>query len=391
MTSPCAHPSIYLSNLLRPSVHPQSLPSSIHLIHPSHHPTVHPLIPSSFKPISHSFQLFILSIYPFIHLLLSHPIALTSGDIVALQKIRWMYPTCRESRVFLMCSVTHMPITNNGLAKSHKFEHIFHPIFYSHLYYASNGAVSQRIGRIDMDGNNKVTVLQFSYGYISGLTIEHLNADRIRLYYTQNVPVGEVYFIEIGTNYSVPFVTQEVNYPVDLTTLGSKLYLTDLGGSGAWDGGIYSAVLGDPNNFTKIIDRMKNAWDIDAYDLDAVGPAGKMLSWRPRNRHSDLFWVLTKLTASHETVEHWVVNHWKKRSSIWSFKRFEGFTILISHRQARFFKRPNVNRWKSKTEHTAKTYKLSPPLAQKHLHAALVFKQRLLIISYLRRGSFLMN
>ena len=177
-----------------------------------------------------------------------------------------------------MCSVTHMPITNNGLAKSHKFEHIFHPIFYSHLYYASNGAVSRRIGRIDMDGNNKVTVLQFSYGYISGLTIEHLNADRIRLYYTQNVPVGEVYFIEIGTNYSVPFVTQEVNYPVDLTTLGSKLYLTDLGGSGAWDGGIYSAVLGDPNNFTKIIDRMKNAWDIDAYDLDAVGPAGKMLS-----------------------------------------------------------------------------------------------------------------
>lgn len=186
-----------------------------------------------------------------------------------------MYPTFRDSRDFVMCSVTHMPITNNSLAKSYEFEHIFHPIFYSHLYYASNGAVSQ-IGRIDMDGNNKFTVLQFSYVYISGLAIEHLNADRIRLYYTQTVPVGEVYFIEIGTNYSVPFVTREVNYPVDLTTLGSKLYLTDLGGYGAWDGGIYSAVLGDPNNFTKIIDRMKNAWDIDAYDLDAVGPAGKM-------------------------------------------------------------------------------------------------------------------
>ena len=195
MTSPRVHSSIYLSNLLRPSVHPQSLPSSIHLIHPSHHPTVNLLIPSSFNPSAIHFSY--LS-YPSIHSSISYsPILLpiTSGDIVALQKRRWVYPTFRDSRDFVMCSVTHMPITNNSLAKSYKFGHVFHPIFYSHLYYASNGAVSQ-IGRIDMDGNNKFTVLQFRYVYISGLAIEHLSADRIRLYYTQTVPGGEVYFID---------------------------------------------------------------------------------------------------------------------------------------------------------------------------------------------------
>ena len=118
-----AHPSIYLSIypicVDHPSSHSHSHHPSILSIHfiitiTSNHPSILSLILPFHQPFITAIHVIHPSIPPSFH-----PIVLTSGDIVALQKRRWMYPTYIWGKQgFIMSSVTRMPKPNNGLAKS---------------------------------------------------------------------------------------------------------------------------------------------------------------------------------------------------------------------------------------------------------------------------------
>lgn len=126
-----------------------------------------------------------------------------------------------------------------------------------------------------MDGANQLVILELTIGsYLSGLTVHHYAANQTRLYFTDRI-AQEVYYIELGSNYSIPFISYEVIDPMDLTILGNKLYLTDDGGQGEWDGGVYSALLGGPGNVSKVIDLIDNAWGIESYDMDSIDFSGK--------------------------------------------------------------------------------------------------------------------
>ena len=126
-----------------------------------------------------------------------------------------------------------------------------------------------------MDGKNQLVILELVVGsYPSGLTVHHYSVNQTRLYFTDRIAQA-VYYIELGSNYSIPFISYEVIDPTDLTILGNKLYLTDDGGQGEWDGGVYSALLGGPGNVSKVIDLIDNAWGIASYDLDSIDFLGK--------------------------------------------------------------------------------------------------------------------
>ena len=128
-----------------------------------------------------------------------------------------------------------------------------------------------------MDGKNQRVILELTEGsHPSGIAVHHYSANQTRLYFTDR-SAHEVYYIELAGNHSRPFISSEVIDPIDLTILGDTLYLTDAGGNGAWDGGVYRALLGGPGNVSKVIDLLKDAWDIDSYDLDSIYSPGKCL------------------------------------------------------------------------------------------------------------------
>ena len=128
-----------------------------------------------------------------------------------------------------------------------------------------------------MDGTNQRVILELSeFSYPSGLTVHRYAANRSRLYFTDRL-AQEVYYIELGSgssSFSIPFISHGVIDPIDLTILGNTLYLTDAGGEGKWDGGVYSAVLGGPGHVSKVIDMIDDALGIDSYDLDSIDISG---------------------------------------------------------------------------------------------------------------------
>lgn len=127
-----------------------------------------------------------------------------------------------------------------------------------------------------MDGTNQLVILDLSeFSYPAGLTVHHYAADMSRLYF---IDYGEVYYIELGSgsgsSFSIPFISNGVIDPIELTILGNTLYLTDAGGEGKWDGGVYSAVLGGPGNVSKVIDLIDQPWGIDSYDMNSINITG---------------------------------------------------------------------------------------------------------------------
>lgn len=127
-----------------------------------------------------------------------------------------------------------------------------------------------------MDGQNQRVIMELTEdSHPSGMTVHHNSANQSRLYFTDRF-TQEVYYIDLDSNssYTIPFISSEIIEPIDLTIFGNNLYLTDAGGSGPWDGGVYSALLGGPGNVSKVIDLMKNAWGITSYDLDSIPPSG---------------------------------------------------------------------------------------------------------------------
>ncbi|KAJ7377403.1 Neurotrypsin [Desmophyllum pertusum] len=107
------------------------------------------------------------------------------------------------------------------------------------IYWTSNG-YPPRIERADMDGENVIVIRNLTDdSYLSGITFD---SSQKRLYWTDR-NVGEVYYIDLVTNRHGTFISHELYDPIDLAILGNKLYVTD-SGSGEWDGGIYSALLG---------------------------------------------------------------------------------------------------------------------------------------------------
>lgn len=146
-----------------------------------------------------------------------------------------------------------------------------------YVYWSSNG-YPPRIERADMDGTNQLVILDLSeFSYPVGLTVHHYAADLSRLYFIDRSS-QEVYYIGLGSSsssgFSVPFISNGVIDPIELTILGNTLYLTDAGGEGKWDGGVYSAVLGGPGNVSKVIDLIDQPLGIDSYDMDSINITG---------------------------------------------------------------------------------------------------------------------
>ena len=128
-----------------------------------------------------------------------------------------------------------------------------------------------------MDGKNQRVILDLTGdSYPSGLTVHHISANQSRLYFTDIYAPG-VFYIDLDSNQKRQFITSELLYPVDLITYGNNLYVTDAGGGGAWDGGVYSALLGGSSNVSKVIDLMKYVWGIDSYDLGNIYSPGRFL------------------------------------------------------------------------------------------------------------------
>lgn len=163
---------------------------------------------------------------------------------------------------YLMTTATHATI--------HKLIYNANCLHTRTIYWTSNG-YPPRIERADMDGENVIVIRNLTDdSYLSGITFD---SSQKRLYWTDR-NVGEVYYIDLVTNLHGTFISHELYDPIDLAILGNKLYVTD-SGSGEWDGGIYSALLGGSGNVSKVIDLLKYTWAIASYDADSILQLGK--------------------------------------------------------------------------------------------------------------------
>ena len=161
---------------------------------------------------------------------------------------------------------------NKNMWPSSKFPHAYR-FRTRYIYWSSNG-YPPRIERADMDGKNQRVILELaSSSYPSGMTIDYSQS---RLYWADR-NAQEVNYLDLETNLHGTFISDELVEPLGLTIHGNKLYVADLGSGVAWDGGIYSAVLGGPGNISnfnanvsKVIDLLKYPWGMDSYDEDSI-------------------------------------------------------------------------------------------------------------------------
>ena len=126
-----------------------------------------------------------------------------------------------------------------------------------------------------MDGKNRRVILQLSIDSTpSGLIVHHMSNNQSRLYYTDRFG-QEVYYIDLNSTQSRSFIANELIHPVGLTIQDNNLYISDAGSGIAWDGGVYSTLLGGTGNVSKVIDLLNTPWEIDSYDLDNIYTPGR--------------------------------------------------------------------------------------------------------------------